>query len=81
VQYEGFHIILSSLDSQGKIALTDQVSMVKVHIATLFIQSLKATIPDGFQPIFFKHIWDVEGEYVWKHIHSFSSSYIHDKIT
>ncbi|KEH27154.1 hypothetical protein MTR_6g488210 [Medicago truncatula] len=41
--------------------------MVEVHIAMFFMQFFKATRSDGFQPIFSKHIWDVEGEYVRKY--------------
>ena len=57
--------------------------MTKVEVRNVIfsMQSFKVLGPDGFQPLFFKHFWDVVGEDVWKYVmQSFSSGYIDDKI-
>jgi hypothetical protein len=43
-------------------SLIKQMAKVEVRNAIFSMQSFKAPGPDGFQPLFFKHFWDVVGE-------------------
>lgn len=53
---------MPELSNVGIAALTSQVSKEEVKKAVFRMKSFKAPSPDGFQPIFFKHFWDIIGD-------------------
>lgn len=57
--------VVPQLDFLGVESLTSTVSKEGVRRATFGMKSYKAPGHDGFQPIFFKHFWDVVGDDIW----------------
>lgn len=51
--------IVPQLNQHVVDALLAQVTLEEVHKAVCSMKSYKAPGPDGFQPIFFKHLWEL----------------------
>lgn len=60
----------SEFSREGRNILTASVNKDEVRRAVFSMKSFKAPGPDGFQPIFFKHFWDVVGDYLWRLVES-----------
>lgn len=82
-QPESLHLTnMPLLDLIVAYALTILVSMDEVRNAIFSMDSYKAPGMDGFQPIFFKTLYDVAGTDVWNLVaNSFSSGYIDPSLT
>lgn len=57
--------LVPSLSRNGINALTAPVCKNEVRKAVFSMKSYKAPGPDGFQPLFFKHFWEVVGDDLW----------------
>lgn len=73
--------LVPRLNQEGVAALMAPVTMEEVHKAVFSMKSYKAPGPDGFQPLFFKHFWEIICEDVWgfgrqAFIHSYSDKCI-----
>lgn len=58
-------ILLPNLNDDGKAILSANVDKQEVREAVFGMSSYKAPGPDGFQPLFFKHSWDLVVDDLW----------------
>lgn len=65
-----------TLHQEGVAALMAPVSMEEVRKAVFSMKSYKAPGPDGFQPLFFKHFWELVRDDLWSFVsHTFQHGY------
>lgn len=73
--------LLPHLSVSGKDALLAPVTKEEVRLAVFSMKSYKSPGPDGFQPVFFKHLWAMIGDDLWNLVrNTLSQGYADDRL-
>ena len=69
------------LSTRGCNVLTALVIKEEVRMMVMSMKSIKAPGPNGFQPFFFKHYWEIVGNNLWNLVRmAFSNGFIDPRI-